>query len=754
MNTPSLACPTRRALLQAAGAAATTLTLGFRVGPTLAQATTQSAAFAPNAWLRIEPSGAVTVVISKTEMGQGTETGIAMILADELDADWARVAVRTAQPDGQRFMITGGSYSTAGAWDAGRKAAAAAREMLLAAGAQALGVSAADCRTEAHTVVHAASGRRVGYGELVVRAAGLPVPANPVLKPPAAFTLVGKPLPAKNLHAIVRAQAVYGMDVRVPGMLFAVIERSPVVNGRIARVDDRAARAVPGVLKVVTLRGNNFPTLTYVRDGVAVVARSTWAAMQGRRALKLQWNETNIANKSRNGALASSESLSREFDLALSGPAEVPRPSILHPRVTAARHGSAEGMEAAFKGAAKKLALRYDVPLQAHVPMEPMNAVAHWTPEACTVWAPSHFQSRLHASVCVLTGLPPDKVSVHTPLLGGSFGRRLDPDYALEAVMLSRELQQPVQVVWTREDDIRCGLYSPATRHQVRVALNAAGDILALDHEVAALSVMRQQEPDEIRAGLDTTITIDAVKFPYAAPQLHVSHRIVEQTIRVFWWRRGYTPNNTFANECVLDECAHAAGVDPLAYRLKLLGAPRELKFANGDDQETIHTGRLARVLQTACDAAGWATPAPPGTGRGLASTVTDSYVAQVVEVQATGHGGFKVTRVVTAVDCGRVVNPQLVHAQVEGSIVFALTATLKGAITVKDGRIEQGNFNDYPLLRIDETPRIDTVLLESDASPTGIGEPASHAVAAAVANAVFAATGQRLRSLPLARQA
>lgn len=748
---PSLS---RRVLLQGAGVAATALTLGFRLDRAQAQPVAAGAAFSPNAWLRIEPGGAVTVLISKTEMGQGIETGIAMILADELDADWARVAVRTVQPDGKRFMITGGSYSTAGAWAAGRQAAAAAREMLLAAGAQALGATPADCRTEAHAVVHAASGRRVGYGDLVARAAALPVPAKPTLKEPAAFKLVGQPLPAKNLHAIVRAQAVYGMDVRVPGMLFAVIERSPVVNGRIARVDDRAARAVPGVTRVVTLRGNNFPTLTYLRDGVAVVARSTWAAMQGRRALKLQWNENSIAFKSRNGALASSESLSRDFDRALAGEGGNEPPDAIHPRVTAIRHGTPAAMDTAFEGAAKTLALRYDVPLQAHVPMEPMNAVAHWTPEACTVWAPSHFQSRLHNAVCLLTGLPPGQVSVHTPLLGGSFGRRLDPDYALEAVMLSRELQQPVQVVWTREDDIRCGLYSPATRHQLRVALDAAGGILALEHDVAALSVMRQQEPDEVRAGLDTTITIDAVKFPYAVDQLHVSHRIVEQTIRVFWWRRGYTPNNTFANECMLDECARAAGVDPLAYRLKLLGAPRELKFPNGEDQETIHTGRLARVLQAACDAAGWSTPPPAGTGRGLASTVTDSYVAQVVEVQADGSGGFKVTRVVTAVDCGRVVNPQLVQAQVDGSVVFGLTATLKGAITVKDGRIEQGNFHDYPLLRIDETPQLETVLLPSEASPTGIGEPASHTVAAAVANAVFAATGQRLRSLPLARQA
>ena len=738
----------RRQVLQAAAAA---LTLGFRCGPSTAQAGAPATEFRPNAWLRIEPGGAVTVLISKTEMGQGTETGIAMIVADELDADWDRVAVRTVEPDGKRFMITGGSYSTAGAWASGRKAAAAAREMLQQAGAQAMGVAPAHCRTEGHAVVHPETGRRIGYGDLVAQAAALKPPDAPALKDPASFRLVGKPLPAKNLEAIVRATAVYGMDVRVPGMLFAVIERSPVVNGRIASVDDRAARAVPGVVDVVRVRGNTFPTLNYVRDGVAVVARSTWAAMQGRRVLKVGWNESWSRTKARNGALASSTALSREFDRALAGERETAEPEVIHPAVTAARTGTAEAMAAAFGRAAKTLDLVYDVPLQAHVPMEPMNAVAHWTPSHCEVWAPSHFQTRLHNALCELTGLPPERVRVHTPLLGGSFGRRLDPDFAIEAVQLSRELQRPVQVVWTREDDIRFGLFSPPSRHRVRVAMDPNGRLLALDHALAALSVLKQQEPEQIgRDGVDNAASIDAVKFPYAVEQLHVSHRLVEQAIRVFWWRRGYTPNNTFVNECVLDECAHAAGTDALAYRLKLLGPPRVVKYPNGEDTETIDTGRLAGVLRAACDAAGWGSALPAGRGRGLASTVTDSHVAQVVEVQAQAGGGVKVVRVVTAVDCGRVINPQLVRAQVEGSVVFALTATLKGAISVEQGRVQQSNFGDYPLLRIDEMPAIETVLVASDAAPTGIGEPASHAVAAAVANAVFAATGKRVRALPM----
>ncbi len=743
------ASPARRTVLRLAVTTAVSLTLGFRLDRAVAQANNTDTQFQPNALLRIDTTGAVTVMISKTEMGQGTETGTAMIVADELDADWAQVSVKTVRPDSKRFMVTGGSYSTAGAWVGGRKAAAAARQMLQQAGAQALGVEMAACHTERHAVVHGASGRRIPYGELVSRAAALKVPEAPTLKSPQSFTLIGKPLPAKNLQAIVRAEAVYGLDVRVPDMLYAVIERSPVINGRVARVDERATRAVAGVTHVVKLRGNTFPTLAYVRDGVAVVARSTWSAMQGREQLKVAWNESWSDTKARNGALASSSTLAQDFKRALAGGVVTTGPDVIHPAVTAVRQGTPDSMMDAFKRAAKTLDLVYDVPLQAHVPMEPMNAVAHWTPERCEVWAPCHAQTQLHNVLRELTGLPGERVIIHTPLLGGSFGRRLDADYAIEAVMLSREINHPVQVVWTREDDIRYGLYAPPSRHHVRVALDARGRILALDHAFAALSVRKQQEPQLIAAdGLDATAAIDAVKFPYATDNRHVSHRLVEQAIRVFWWRRGYTPNHTFVNECLLDECAHAAGVDPLQYRLGLLAPAQELKFRNEGDHELIDTGRLAHVLRLAGQAAGWGNILPAGVGRGLAATVTDSYVAQVIEAEVK-DGVLKVYRVVSVVDCGRVINPQLVRAQVEGSIVFALTAALKGAITVEQGRVQQSNFHDYPLLRIDEMPTIETILVDSVAAPTGIGEPASHPVAAALSNAVFAASGQRLRTLP-----
>lgn len=738
---------TRRQLLQGGAA----LVVAFRVG---GDATAQAATtpWQPNAWLAIKPDGAVHVSIVFTEMGQGTETGVAMIVADELDADWSRVTVSTAVPDGKRFMITGGSYSISTAWEPARKAGAQARALLLQAGAAALGVEPATCRTEAHAVVHIGSDRRVPYGELVAAAAKLPVPDKPPLKETAALRMVGQPLPAKNLAAIVSAEARYGIDVRVPGMLFAVIERSPVVNGRLASFDAARARAVPGVVAVLPVRGNTFPDAQlYVRDGVAVVATSTWAAMQGRKVLTVNWNEQGSDRRPRGGKLASSDGLSQQMAEALAdGTPDNPRDG-LRGWVTTLRQGDARQMDEALAGAHRQLALDYELPLFAHAQMEPVNALAHWTAGRCEVWTGCHFQSKLHAQLRLLTGLPADRVVVHTPLMGGSFGRRLEPDYAIEAALLSRDVQRPVQLLWTREDDLRMGFFSPPSRHRVRVALAADGRIAALEHSVAALSVRLQMERESIGAGgLDRTVTIDAEKFAYGAAQLHVRHRLVEQTIRVLWWRRGYTPNHTLVNETLLDECAHAVGEDALVYRQRLLAPARELTWDNDGDVERIHTGRLAAVQRAACTAASWGRALPPGSGRGLASTCTDTYVAQVVEVVPTG-AGLRVARVVTAVDCGLVVNPQLVRAQVEGSIVFALNAALKPAITVEGGRVQQSNFHDHPLLRIDEMPVIETVLVNSEERPTGIGEPASHCTAAAVANAVFAATGKRLRSLPFA---
>jgi isoquinoline 1-oxidoreductase beta subunit len=488
-----------------------------------------------------------------------------------------------------------------------------------------------------------------------------------------------------------------------------------------------------------------------VRDGVAVVARGTWAAMQGRRALHVMWNEHASDRRADGGALASSAALEEDFARALDPATPADERQGIHPRVTALRRGTEAGLEAAFAQALRVVDLTLDVPLQPHAPMETMNAVAHWTPGRLEVWAPCHCQGDLLHALRERSGLPVDRVIIHTPLIGGSFGRRLEPDFAIEAALVSRELGRPVQVVWTREDDFRHGLFGPPSRHRVRAALDAEGRLLAVDHAVAALSVLMQIEPGSIRFGaVDDSVVFDAIKFPYEVGQLHVSQRLVEQAIRVMWWRRGFMPNNTFANEVLLDACAHAAGADPLAWRQARLLPAHATSFGTPEDGEAIDTGRLARVQRLACEAAGWGSARPGGTGLGLASTVTETYVAQVAEVgPGPGGQGLRVRRVVTAVDCGRVVNPQLVRAQVEGSVVFALTAALKGRATVEDGRVQQGNFDTYPLLRIDEMPLVDIVLVDSDAPPTGIGEPASHPTAAAVSNAIFAATGRRLARLP-----
>jgi isoquinoline 1-oxidoreductase subunit beta len=746
----------RREFLKATSLGSGALVLGFSLDAHAAIAAsasnTANSELTPNAWIRVAANGDVEMLISKTEMGQGTATGMAMILAEEMSADWSRVSVRTVRPDGKRTMITGGSFSIYAAWVAGRRHAAAAREMLTQAAAQNWNVPTSECFAERHAIVHRPSGRRADFGALVASARLLKTPDKPTLKEVKTYSLVGQSVPAKNLHELVHAKTIYGVDVRVPGMLYASIERAPVVNARIARVDDRAVRAQPGVRHVVKLRGNTFPTYNYVRDGVAVVADSSWIAMNARKKLRVEWNESWADGNAQNGVAASSKTLQSEFERVLTQPDVKPGNGV-HEEVVALRKGSVEQMNAAFANAAKLVTAIYDLPLQAHAPMETMNATAHWQPDRCELWVPCHFQTRLHNAMKELTGLPNEKVVIHTTALGGSFGRRLEVDYAIEAAMLSREIGRPVQVLWTREDDLRFGSYAPPSKHRVRAALDASGKLLAFDHAFATLSVWKQQEPHELTAnGIDYAAAFDAIKFPYASEQLAVRHRLLEQTIRVFWWRRGYTPNHTFANECMLDECAHAAGIDPLEFRLRALPTNQKLEFKNKDDSETIDTARLANVLKLAAQRADWNTPLPKGRGRGIAATVTMTHVAMVIEVSVNDRA-IRVDRVVVALDCGIVVNPQLVKAQVEGSVVFGLTAALKGAITVERGRVEQSNFNDYPLLAIDEMPKIETILVESSEGPTGTGEQISHPVAAALANAVFAATGVRLRSLPLRLQ-
>jgi CO/xanthine dehydrogenase Mo-binding subunit len=766
MNTRS-----RRSFLQTVSLAGGAFVLGFSLNESTAGADTFAEAFAeesitkpaftPNAWLRIAPDGTITVRLHKTEIGQGTATGLAMIVAEELDADWSRLQVQTIEPDGKRFMITGGSFSIAGNWKPCRTAGAAARTMLVQAAAAAWGVDSASCRTEKSVVYHDASKRKASYGELVEAASKLTPPKEPILKDPKNFTLIGKELSAKNLPNIVAGKAQYGIDVHLPNMLYAVIERSPVINGRIARVNDREALATAGVKHIVKLRGNTFPTYNYVRDGVAVVATSTWAALQARKKLRVDWHEQWTDAKPRNGAAASTTTLAQDF-------AEALKPEHASSGVVARRVGSSEALQQAFATATKTLDVRYELPLQAHAPLEPMNATAHWTQERCEVWVPTHFQSRLLDALKELTGLPAEKIIIHTTMVGGSFGRRLDVDYGIEAVMLSREIQAPVQVLWTREDDMKFGLYSPPSSHHVRVALDANGSIAGLEHDFAALSVWKQQEPEMIEAnGLDGAMSIQAMRFPYTAQSLDrasnsvstpatsllIRQHIIEQPIRVQWWRRGYAMNHTFANESLMDECAALAGADPIEYRLRHLPANKILEVSFKEGTERYDTERMKTALRLASERLQqWGDHSKSAqrlVGRGVACVGDESYLVHVVEVSVTA-GKLAVERVLTVLDCGIVINPQLVRAQVEGSIVFALTAALKGSITVEKGRVQQGNFDDYPLLRISEMPKLETILVPSQEAPMGTGEQISFTLPAALSNAIAHATGKRLRSLPM----
>lgn len=742
---PHIKVHTRREFLKISALAGGAFMLGFSLQESDAAPDTANPPFTPNAWLQIDPDSTITVRIHKTEIGQGTATGLAMIVAEELDADWSRVKVQTIEPDGKRFMITGGSFSIAGNWKPCRNAGAAAREMLVRSAAAKWGVEASSCRTEKSTVYHHASGRKARYGELAEAASKLTPINDPPLKEPQQFTLIGKEVSAKNLPLIVTGKAEYGIDTRLPGMLYATVERSPVVNGRIARVDDRAARSTKGVKHIVKLRGNTFPTYNYVRDGVAVVATSTWAAMQARKKLRVDWNEHWTDAKPKNGAAASTTRLAQDFADAL-------KPENVAKAVVARQVGTNDALQQAFAQSAKTLDFRYTLPLQAHAPLEPMNATAHWTQERCEVWVPTHFQSRLLDALKELTGLPAESIIIHTTMVGGSFGRRLDVDYGIEAVMLSREIQAPVQVLWTREDDMKFGLYSPPSAHHVRVALDANGSIAAFEHNFAALSVWKQQEPEMIETnGLDGAMSIQAMRFPYTTPQFIVRQHLVEQPIRVQWWRRGYAMNHAFVNESVIDECAHLAGKDPIQYRIAHLPENKILEVPFKEGVERFDTERMKNVLRRAADASQkWSAPnAASGLiGKGIAAVGDESYLVQIVEVSVENKT-LNVRRVLTVLDCGTVINPQLVRAQVEGSIVFALTAALKGAITVENGRIQQNNFDDYPILRLNEMPTIETILVPSQEAPMGTGEQISFTLPAALGNALFAATGKRLRVLP-----
>ena len=702
----------RRTLLRGGLAVGAGLVIGFRSplqAPAVAEAQ-GSGLFAPNQWLRIDRDGVVTIVNSVPEMGQGAMTTMPMIVADELDADLDRIRIEQAPANPSLYAnpVTGaqsygGSRGVRDHLQMLRKAGAAGRQMLREAAAQEWGVPVDEVDTEPGAVIHRPTGRRLLYGQLVDKAQGLPVPQNPTLKTKDQFRYIGKDRHRVDVPPKVNGQAVYGIDVQVPGMLIASIERCPVVaGGKVKSFDATAAKAVPGVKQVVQ-----------VTSGVAVVANSFWAALNGRKALKVEWDEGPVAQ-------VSSAMITREYEAAGKQPGQVARSDGDH--------------EKALAAGGKALESTYQVPFLEHACMEPMNATAHVTREECIVWAPTQNPGGTQATAARLTGLAPDKVTVHTTLLGGGFGRRGEVDFVVDAVEVAKAVSVPVKVMWTREDDLTHGFYRPATYNVFRAALDAQGMPTVWFTRVVGPGILVQK--GRAPAGSIDPAAMEGVRnHPYDIPNVRIEWVNKDFGVPLGFWRSVGPSQNGFTVESFVDELAHLAGQDPYEYRRALLGkAPRH-----------------KAVLELVATKANWGSRLPAGHGRGIAVCFSyGSYAAHVAEVSVDDDGTVRVHKVVCAIDCGIAVNPDQVKAQMEGGLIYGLTAARFGEITLDRGRVQQTNFHTYPMLRINQAPVTEVHILESGEAPGGLGEPGVPTVAPAVCNAIFAATGKRIRRLPI----
>lgn len=695
----------RRDFLKVTGAAGTGLVLGFNLpfGRDGFAATGGDASFKPNVWLQVDSDGLVTLWVHRSPLGQGVRTSLPQILADELEADWSKIKREQGDAD-PRYgnQLTGGSTSIRTSWRPLRRAGATGRAMLIAAAAETWGVDPSSCRAHNGEVIHESSGRRLGYGELAEKAATLPVPSDPPLKDPKDFRYIGKSLPRLDHPARVKGETVFGMDVRLPGMLHACVARCPVFGGSVKSFDATAAKAVDGVRDVVQ-----------IDSGVAVLADSTWAAMKGRDALEVEYDYGPDAE-------LSSDAISKLFDERQDADGVATRDD--------------GDFEAALAGAATTMEAVYEVPFLSHSPLEPMNCVAHWRDDGVEIWAPTQAPQWARGGVAQALRVAPEKITVHVTFVGGAFGRRIMPDFAIEAVQISKAAGLPVQVVWSREDDMHHDFYRPASRHLMSAGLDAGGNLVAWKHRVVSPSIVGKVLGANAQAAAGEA-TGGAADLPYTVPNIRVDHCLADTAVPTGWFRSVFSTQTPFANECFLDEIAAAQGKDPYEFRMALLADhPR-------------HRG----VLKLAAEKAGWGDPLPEGRSRGLALHFSfETWVAEVAEVSVNAEGIVTVHRVVCAVDCGRVVNPDSVAAQMEGGIVMGLTAALKGKITIEQGRAVQNNFDDYPLLQMREMPKVEVHIVPSTEAPTGVGEPGLPPIAPAVANAVFAATGIRVRRLPI----
>ena len=702
----------RREFLKKSAAGGTGLVIGFYLPGKFEAlaAAPPSEPVAANAWVRIAPDDTVTIVIDKSEMGQGIITALAMMLAEELEFDWKKVKTEFAPAAPVYFnpvfglQGTGGSSSVRASWGPLTKAGAAAREMLIATAAQEWYVEPSTCHVENGAVVHNATSKRLGYGALAERAAKLPVPTNPKLKDPKDYKYIGKPTKRLDTPVKVNGKAPFGIDVRLPNIQHAVVARCPVFGGKVKSFDDSKAKAVRGVKQVLQ-----------ISSGVAVVADNTWSAMEGRRALQITWDEgANAAN--------SSDAIRKLYISAAANPGAIAR-----------KDGDAD---AALAGAAKKVEAAYEVPFLAHATMEPMNCAADVRSDGCDIYAPTQFQTFNQMTGAKITGLKPEQIRIHTTFLGGGFGRRAEQDFIAEAVEISKATGAPVQVTWSREDDIQSDFYRPAVYSKLSAGLDADGWPVAWKSRIVGPSIMSRFFPGSVKNGIDESSVEGQANAKYNIPNFLVEYALTEAGVPVGFWRSVGNSHNGFITECFVEELAKAGGKDPFEFRRKLLAnAPR-------------HRG----VLELAAEKAGWGKPLPAGRTRGIAVVESfGSYVAEVAEVSVNRKSGVvKVHRVVCAVDCGRYVNPDTIAAQMEGAVVYGLTAALKGQITIEKGRVQQSNFHDYEMLRMNEMPNVEVHIVQSNEPPGGVGEPGTPPIAPAVCNAIFSATGKPIRRLPI----
>jgi len=666
-----------------------------------------------NAFVRIGTDESVTVISNHSEMGQGIYTSLPMLLNEELEADWARVRVESSPVDAVYnhtvfgIMMTGGSTTTNSEYDRFRKMGAMARIMLIAAAAQSWNVDPQTCRAEKGYVIHTPTGRRASYGSLAEAASKIAPPKDIPLKDAKDFTLVGKPMHRLDTPSKTNGTAQFGLDVYIPGMLTAVVARAPVFGGKVVSFNAEKAKAIPGVVNVVQ-----------VPSGVAVIAKGFWPAKLGREKLEISWDDGP-------GAALSTVEMREKYSVMSKTPGAVAR--------------KVGDPAAALAGAAKTITAEYEVPYLAHCMMEPLNTVVDLHEDRCEIWTGSQFQTGDRAAAAKVAGLKPEQVTLHTTLLGGGFGRRANPasDFVTEATEVAKAAKAPVKVVWTREDDIRGGWYRPMWYDHFAAGLDASGNPVAWTHTIVGQSILTGTmfESFGVQKGIDSSSVEGAADILYGIPNMQVELHSPKNEVPVQWWRSVGHSHTGFSVEAFLDEVAHAGGKDPYHLRRTLLaGQPRMLA-----------------VLDLAAQKANWGSALPAGRARGIATHFSfDSYVAQVAEVSVEKDGTVRVHRVVAAVDCGQTVNPDTVKAQLEGGIIFGLTAALKTEITLEKGRVQQRNFNDYPMVRMFESPAIEVFIVPSTEHPTGVGEPGVPPVAPAVANAIFAATGKRVRRLPI----